>query len=207
MNPMELTIVSQSVGVSLFVANLLSYHVGADTSHRMCDWKEAPFSFHRSVGFQRHRKPLTIRAESLDLCLSRTCNRLCGSSIHNRTTAHSVGDGRRWHTCRITGCTTCLCVSKRGGWRGIPVELLGWCLHVKAAELKAQAYGGISGDQQRHSKGVLDHVMLYGVARRRGSRGDPELAVNRGQVPVDRAGADDELLGYLGIGEPLCYQA
>src|SRR5258708_8545290 len=49
--------------------------------------------------------------------------------------------------------------------------------------------------------------MLDGVAGGGTARGDPELAVNRGEVKVDRARTDDELLGYLGIGQPLCHQA
>ncbi len=50
-------------------------------------------------------------------------------------------------------------------------------------------------------------MLLNGVAGGGGSRGDAELAVNGGQVPVDGAWTDDELLGYLGIGEPLGHQA
>ncbi len=48
--------------------------------------------------------------------------------------------------------------------------------------------------------------MLHGIARSGTTRGDPELAVDRGQVPVDRARTDDELFSDLGIGEPLCHQ-
>src|SRR6266516_5012442 len=62
------------------------------------------------------------------------------------------------------------------------------------------------GTSRRDSKGVLHHMMLYGVASRRTARGDPELAVDQSQVPVDRARTDDELLGYLGIGEPLGHE-
>lgn len=50
-------------------------------------------------------------------------------------------------------------------------------------------------------------MLLYGVARRRAARGDTELAVDRGQVPVHCARADDQLLGYLGIGQSSCHQA
>ncbi len=42
---------------------------------------------------------------------------------------------------------------------------------------------------------MLDHIATGGIAR-----GDSEFAVDGGQVPVDGAGTDDELLGYLGIG-------
>ena len=58
---------------------------------------------------------------------------------------------------------------------------------------------GIRGKEH----GVLAQMMLDGVAGRRGSRGDPELAVDRGQVPVDGARTDDQLFGDLGVGEPL----
>ena len=49
--------------------------------------------------------------------------------------------------------------------------------------------------------------MLESVASRRGSRGDVELAVDRSQVPVDGARADDEVVSHLGIGEALGHQA
>ena len=50
-------------------------------------------------------------------------------------------------------------------------------------------------------------VVLDGVAGRRTARGDRDLAKDRGQVGVDGAGTDHELLGYLLICQPLCYQA
>lgn len=43
--------------------------------------------------------------------------------------------------------------------------------------------------------------MLNGVAGG-GSRGDAELVVNGGQMPVDGAGTDDELFGDVGIDVP-----
>src|SRR6266567_3292860 len=39
------------------------------------------------------------------------------------------------------------------------------------------------------------------------ARGDPDFAIDRGQVPVDGTRTDDELFGYLGVGEPLGHQA
>lgn len=38
-----------------------------------------------------------------------------------------------------------------------------------------------------------------------GSRGDAELAVDGGEVLVDGAQADDQLLGHLSISQPLRY--
>ena len=43
-------------------------------------------------------------------------------------------------------------------------------------------------------------MMFHGGARRRAG-GDVELAVDRGQVRVDRAGAQHELLGDLRVRE------
>ena len=48
--------------------------------------------------------------------------------------------------------------------------------------------------------------MLNGIASRGGSRGDAELAVDRGQVPVDSARTDDEVFGDLGVGETLGHE-
>src|SRR5215831_8083341 len=47
-------------------------------------------------------------------------------------------------------------------------------------------------------------MILKSVAGGGYSRRDSELAVDRSQVPVDRARADDQLFGYLCIGEALC---
>ena len=49
--------------------------------------------------------------------------------------------------------------------------------------------------------------MLYRIARGGYSGGDPDLAINRGQVCVNGAGADDQMLGYLLIGQSLCHHA
>src|SRR5439155_24496626 len=57
---------------------------------------------------------------------------------------------------------------------------------------------GAEGDMGR-----LDEVVLDREARGRVARGHVQLAVDRGQVVVDRARADHEPLGDLGIGEPL----
>ncbi len=43
--------------------------------------------------------------------------------------------------------------------------------------------------------------MLNSKASGGTSRGDSELAVDRGQVPVDGAGTDNELFGDLSVGE------
>ena len=56
-------------------------------------------------------------------------------------------------------------------------------------------------------QGALDQVVLDSEAGGGGSRGDAKLAVDRGQVPVDGARTNNELFGYLGIGQPLSYQA
>jgi hypothetical protein len=83
---------------------------------------------------------------------------------------------------------------------GYPSYYRGVSQERELPELSAQAHGGVqeTGGKQQ---GVLDHLMLDGVASRRSSRGDAELAIDRSQVPVDRARADDELLGDLCIGQ------
>src|SRR3712207_8280579 len=48
--------------------------------------------------------------------------------------------------------------------------------------------------------------VVDGEARRRGARGDAELAIDRAQVMVDRAGADVEALGDLGVGQARGHQ-
>ena len=59
------------------------------------------------------------------------------------------------------------------------------------------------GGSGKKSRGTLEQVLLNGVAGCGGSRGDAELAVDRGQVPVDGAWTDDQLLGHLRVGEAL----
>ena len=49
-------------------------------------------------------------------------------------------------------------------------------------------------------KEASDQVMLDSVASNGAARGNLELAVDRGQVPVDGARTDDELFGYLCVG-------
>ena len=44
-------------------------------------------------------------------------------------------------------------------------------------------------------------MVFHGVAGGGYSRGDPDLAINRGQVRVDGARTDDEALGHLLIGQ------
>jgi hypothetical protein len=102
---------------------------------------------------------------------------------------------------------TCLWSSDRSLSRGIPVELLGWCFHGKGIELEAQVLGGMWGNEQNKSDGVLNQVMLKGIAGGCTTRGDVELAINRRQVPVDGARTDDELFRHLGVGQSLCRQA
>ncbi len=50
-------------------------------------------------------------------------------------------------------------------------------------------------------------MVFDGVAGGGYSRGDPDLAINRGQVRVDGAGTDDQAFGYLLIGQALCHDA
>ena len=47
----------------------------------------------------------------------------------------------------------------------------------------------------------LDQVVIQGIAGRGTARGDANLAIDRGQVRVNGARADDELLGDLNIGQ------
>jgi len=49
-------------------------------------------------------------------------------------------------------------------------------------------------------------VLLNRIAGGGTARGDAELAVDGGQVEVDGARADDELLSHLGVGEPLGHE-
>ncbi len=49
-------------------------------------------------------------------------------------------------------------------------------------------------------------MLLDGIARRRGARGDVQLAVDGAQVGIDGARAQDELSGHLGIGQSSCHQ-
>ena len=49
--------------------------------------------------------------------------------------------------------------------------------------------------------------MLYRIACGGYSGGDPDLAINRGQMRVDGAGTDDQALSHLFIGQSLCHDA
>lgn len=46
-----------------------------------------------------------------------------------------------------------------------------------------------------------------GIAGSGTARGDTDFAVDSGQVPVDGATTDDQLLSHLGIGQALGHQA
>ena len=52
-----------------------------------------------------------------------------------------------------------------------------------------------------------DQVVLDRIAGRGTARGHLNLAIDRGQVVVDRAGTDNQMLGDLRICESLCQQA
>ena len=55
-------------------------------------------------------------------------------------------------------------------------------------------------EKKERRKARLDQVVLDRIAGGSAARGDPDLAVDHGKVPVDGATADDELFGYLSIG-------
>ena len=74
-------------------------------------------------------------------------------------------------------------------------------------ELYVLLYEDISEDQQPGSARVLQQLMLKSVACSGATRGNLKLAVDRSQVPVDGAWANNELLGDLGVGHPLRHQA
>ena len=50
-------------------------------------------------------------------------------------------------------------------------------------------------------------MVFYGVARGGTAGGDPDLAINRGQVRVDCAGTDDQTLSHLLIRQSLCHES
>ncbi|HLX57507.1 MAG TPA: hypothetical protein VKR83_10810 [Ktedonobacteraceae bacterium] len=56
-------------------------------------------------------------------------------------------------------------------------------------------------------EGASHQVVLDGIARRRGSGGHAQLAVDRAHVEVDGDHADDEPLGHLRAGQALGQQA
>src|SRR5216683_3292372 len=86
---------------------------------------------------------------------------------------------------------------------GLPGEVIAG----RAAPAQVLRRGVSGGGAARKSNGTLDQVLLNGIARSGCARGDPQLAVDRGQVEVDGARADDELLGDLGVGYALGNQA
>lgn len=60
------------------------------------------------------------------------------------------------------------------------------------------------GDAYCRSSG---EVVLNGIAGGSNSRGDLDFAVDRSQVVVDGARADNKEFGNLGIGQSLCQEA
>ena len=52
----------------------------------------------------------------------------------------------------------------------------------------------------------LDKLVIHCEASGGGARIDPQLVVDRGQVRVDGARADDELFGHLDVGQSLRHQ-
>ena len=50
-------------------------------------------------------------------------------------------------------------------------------------------------------------VMLDGIARGGAARIDPQLPIDRLDMHIDGVWAEDELLGYLLLGQPQCQQA
>jgi len=55
-------------------------------------------------------------------------------------------------------------------------------------------------------KGGGEQVMLDGIVCGRDPRGKAQLAVDGADMRMDGTRADDQALGHLGIGEPLCQQ-
>src|SRR5713101_8819311 len=53
----------------------------------------------------------------------------------------------------------------------------------------------------------LQQLLPNSIAGGGTARGDPDLAVDHRQIPVDSATTDDQPISHLGIGEPLCHQA
>src|SRR5438270_12318886 len=99
---------------------------------------------------------------------------------------------------------TGLGVFKRGTFRGCPCRMTRWRSPAKVFELDRQRGQSINRNKR---EGELDQFVLNSVAGGGTARGNPDLAVDRGQVPVDRATTDDQLLGYLGVGQSLGHQA
>src|SRR5262249_24334445 len=52
----------------------------------------------------------------------------------------------------------------------------------------------------------LEQMVLEGIAGGRGSRGDAQLAIQRGGMAVAGARTDHQVLGNLGVGPALGYQ-
>src|SRR5947209_18869411 len=54
---------------------------------------------------------------------------------------------------------------------------------------------------------ALQKLVLNGIAGSSSARRDLNFAVDRGQVRVDSGRADDQLLGYLRVGESFRYES
>jgi hypothetical protein len=67
------------------------------------------------------------------------------------------------------------------------------------------ATGEVKGTKVEDSH--LREVMLDGIARGGAARIDPQLPIDRLDMHIDGVWAEDELLGYLLLGEPQCQQA
>lgn len=50
-------------------------------------------------------------------------------------------------------------------------------------------------------------LLLYSKAGGGRARVNAQFIVDRGQVGIDRARADDKVLSHLGVGQSLCHQA
>ncbi len=71
--------------------------------------------------------------------------------------------------------------------------------------VKLAAYERIDeGDAYCRSSG---EVVFNSVTGGSAARGNPDLAIDRGQVGVDGARADDQVFGHLLIRQPLRHQA
>lgn len=63
------------------------------------------------------------------------------------------------------------------------------------------------GFSQNQTNDRLHKVVLNGVVRGSTARGDTDLAIDGGQVGIDRARTDHQLFGHLLIRQPLRHQA
>jgi hypothetical protein len=65
--------------------------------------------------------------------------------------------------------------------------------------------GGILREHTDTWEVELEEVVLNGEACRCGTGACPKLMVDGVEVPLDGAGAKEESLGNLGVGEPFCH--